>query len=168
MKVSQTNQGSKRSCCFQQKPWCWQQPCQIQTSYMSAMEEFCLQTTSVIKKQLHMEDSPFPQDITYSSAAQQSTHTYMHTYCGKISIDDLFTDKLSTDDKKKKEPPLKGINPMTKYNKWRANLMLCVHYPVEHCSFIKLLSSVLLSCHHFILSATKSTIYLIYLHWKST
>lgn len=26
--------------------------------------------------------------------------------------------------------------------------MLYIHYPVEHCSFIRLLSSVLLSCHY--------------------
>lgn len=53
----------------------------------------------------------------YSSAIHTSTHAYIHTYCGRINIDNLFTDKLSTDDKKKKKennPPLKGIHPMTK------------------------------------------------------
>lgn len=41
----------------------------------------------------------------YSSAIHPSTHAYMHTYCGRINIDNLFTDKLSTDDKKRKQSP---------------------------------------------------------------
>lgn len=36
----------------------------------------------------------------YSSAIHPSTQTYMNTYCGRININNLFTDKLSTDNKK--------------------------------------------------------------------